>query len=399
MKPERTVLTVTEITRRIKLALESGFSSVVVQGELSNVRLHSSGHLYFSLKDEGAQLSGVMWRSKVSALSIDPADGMKVIITGRVTVYEVRGSYQLEAYSIRPVGAGELQAAFERLKQKLAEEGLFDVERKRPLPQFPETIGIITSPTGAVIRDIMNILRRRFPAVEVILLPVRVQGSGAPGEIAGAIAEFNRFKRLDVIVLARGGGSMEDLWAFNEESVARAIAASHVPIVSAIGHETDFTIADFAADLRAPTPSSAAELVVPDRRAVVDSIRNNWYTMHSLMVQLLESYRKQIRHLLGSYSFNKPVDRLRQFAQRVDELENKLFSLMSHRLTLTYVKVKALSARLSSINPDSVLRRGYTMVYKQGVVVPSAQGLGPGDDVSIRFHDGSVRSTVSGTKS
>lgn len=395
MKTERTILTVTEITRRIKQVLESGFSSVVVQGELSNVRLHSSGHLYFSLKDEGAQLSGVMWRSKVAGLSIDPADGMKVVITGRLTVYEVRGNYQLEAYSIRPVGVGELQAAFERLKQKLAEEGLFDADRKRPLPQFPVTIGIITSPTGAVIRDIMNILWRRFPAVEVILLPVRVQGTGSAGEIAAAIAEFNRFGSLDVIILARGGGSIEDLWPFNEEIVARAIANSPVPIVSAIGHETDFTIADFVADLRAPTPSSAAELVVPDRRSVVDSIRNNWYTMHSLMVQMLESYRKQIRHLLGSYSFNKPVDRLRQFAQRVDELENKLFSLMSYTLSLTSLKVKALSDRLSSVNPDAVLKRGYTMVYKRGVVLQSAQGLVPGDDLSIRFHDGRVHSTVS----
>lgn len=394
MKSEHTILTVTEITRRIKKVLESGFSSVVVQGELSNVRLHSSGHLYFSLKDEGAQLSGVMWRSKVADLPVAPSDGMKVVITGRLTVYEVRGNYQLEAYSIRSVGVGELQATFERLKQKLAEEGLFDVKRKGPLPRFPETIGVITSPTGAVIRDILKILRRRFPGVEVILLPVRVQGTGAADEIAGAIAEFNRFAKLDVIILARGGGSMEDLWPFNEENVARAIAGSRLPIISAIGHETDFTIADFVADVRAPTPSSAAELVVPDRRAIVDSIRNNWYTMHGLMVQMLESHRKQIRHLLGSYSFNKPVDRLRQFSQRVDEIENKLFSLMSHRVSLASVKVKALGDRLSSINPDSVLRRGYTMVYRGDVVVQSVRSLVHGDDLSIRFRDGRVHATV-----
>ncbi|MEK7671074.1 MAG: exodeoxyribonuclease VII large subunit, partial [Bacteroidota bacterium] len=242
-KPERKVLTVTELTKRIKQTLETGFSSVTIEGEISNFKFHSSGHMYFALKDSGATISAVIWRSRVPFLSFTPEDGMKVVATGRITVYEVRGNYQIDITSMRPLGVGELQVAFEKLKRKLAAESLFDEEHKKPLPEFPERIGIVTSETGAALQDMLHILRRRFPAVEVILYPVRVQGAGAGNEIAQAIADFNRFGEVDVLIVGRGGGSLEDLWAFNEEVVARAIYKSKIPIISAVGHEIDFTIA------------------------------------------------------------------------------------------------------------------------------------------------------------
>src|SRR5450830_1303089 len=262
MAEEKNILSVTEITHRIKGVLEMGFSEVWVQGEISNCKNHSSGHLYFTLKDGSASLSAVMWRSRVAQLLFRPNDGMKVIVWGNITVYEPRGNYQIDCLQIQPVGIGELQLAFDRLKQKLSAEGLFDEAHKKPLPEYPEKIGIVTSPTGAAIQDMLNILARRFPALEVIVAPVKVQGIGAAEEIAEAIQDLNSLSDIDVIIVGRGGGSLEDLWAFNEEVVARAIYSSRIPIVSAVGHEIDFSISDFVADLRAPTPSAAAELVV-----------------------------------------------------------------------------------------------------------------------------------------
>ncbi|HXX64370.1 MAG TPA: exodeoxyribonuclease VII large subunit, partial [Bacteroidota bacterium] len=286
-------LTVTELTRHIKQVLELGFPQLSVQGEVSNFKRHTSGHVYFTLKDEGAQLSCVLWRSRAATMHFLPGDGLKVVASGRISVYEVRGSYQLDVQSIRPVGVGELQAAFERLKKKLAEEGLFDEARKRALPPFPRRIGIITSATGAVLHDMMNVFRRRFPSLEVILSAVRVQGAGASEEIVQALDAFNEFGPPDVVILARGGGSLEDLWPFNEEPVARAIARSRAPVVSAVGHETDFTIADFVADLRAPTPSAAAELVVPDRRELLENVSDSWYRMHQAVEDILRSQKER----------------------------------------------------------------------------------------------------------
>jgi len=272
--------TVTELTRRIKQVLEAGFTSVVVVGEISNLKQHSSGHVYFTLKDENSQLSAVLWRSRVQHVAVMPRDGMKVIVSGRITVYEVRGTYQIDVASISPLGAGELQMAFERLKEKLAAEGLFQRDRKKPLPEYPERIGIVTSRTGAVLHDMVHVFRRRFPALTLVLVPVRVQGAGAAEEIARAVRDLNACGTVDVIIVARGGGSLEDLWAFNEEVVARSIVSSRIPVVSAVGHEVDFTIADFVADLRAPTPSAAAEIVVKDRTAVLEILRDFVYTMH-----------------------------------------------------------------------------------------------------------------------
>jgi len=390
--------TVSELTRSIKVLLEGTLPPVAVMGELSNVKLHSSGHLYFTLKDESSQISGVMWRSRVAGLTFQPADGMKVLVSGRVTVYEVRGVYQLDANSLRPAGAGELQMAFDALKQKLSAEGLFDSARKRALPRLPSRIGIVTSTTGAVLQDILTVLRRRYPLVTVVVNPAKVQGEGAASEIARALAEFNEFGALDVIIVARGGGSLEDLWAFNEEVVARAIAASRIPVVSAVGHETDFTIADFVADLRAPTPSAAAEMVVPDRRAILEIVRDSWYSIGSSMEEALTVRRDTIRHLLASYAFNRPVDALRQSSQRVDELMRSLARAGSHYLALTDSRLAGLRDRIAALDPALALKRGYVMVLRDGRIVGSSLGLAADDNVDLRFHDGMVHSTVTGSE-
>jgi exodeoxyribonuclease VII large subunit len=389
------VLTVSQLTKRIKQVLETGFASVSVQGEISNFKYHTSGHMYFAIKDSGATIAAVIWRSRVPFLSFTPEDGMKVVATGRITVYEVRGVYQLDVTSMRPVGAGELQIAFEKLKRKLAAEGLFDAEHKKPLPKYPERIGVVTSETGAALQDLLHVLRRRFPAVEVILMPVRVQGAGAGIEIAEAIKDFNRYGAVDVLIVCRGGGSIEDLWAFNEEVVARAIYHSRIPVISAVGHEIDFTIADFVADLRAPTPSAAAELVVPDRKAVLDTLRNYWYTMHENVQDVVNSRKERIRNLLQSYSFNRPLDLLRQYSQRVDELERSMTSAMTHRFSILKARSESLRHQLVALDPTLVLRRGYAIVRKEGRVVSSRHALKSADEISITFHDGSVSSRVS----
>ncbi len=394
MNTTQSTYTVSEVTRRIKQMLEAGFSSVTVQGELSNCRVHTSGHMYFTLKDESSQISGVMWRSRVPSLTFSPQDGMKVVVAGRVTVYEPRGAYQLDAASMRPLGVGELQIAFEKLKQKLAAEGLFDVSRKRPLPEFPGCIGIVTSATGAAFHDMLTVFRRRFPAVAVILRPARVQGEGAALDISEGIDEFNRYGGIDLIIVGRGGGSLEDLWAFNEEVVARAIAASRIPVVSAVGHEVDFTIADFVADLRAPTPTAAAELVVKDRRALLELLRNSVYTMRDSIGSMLGERRSHIRAMVKSYAFNRPVDSFRQRSQRFDELSRLLHTATDHRLALTKSYADALLQRISSLNPRQVLRRGYAVVLREGEYIGTRSALRPHDRVEIEFHDGSVRSEI-----
>jgi exodeoxyribonuclease VII large subunit len=320
---------------------------------------------------------------------------MKVIVNGRLTVYEVRGNYQIEVGSMRPLGVGELQLAFEYLKRKLAGEGLFDIDHKKALPEFPERIGIVTSPTGAALQDMLNVLRRRFPGVEVILKPVKVQGTGAAEEVANAIDDFNAYGDVDVLIVGRGGGSLEDLWAFNEEVVARAIYRSRIPVVSAVGHEVDFTIADFVADLRAPTPSAAAELVVRDRVALLDIVRENWYTLHDRMLEMLRYRKENISHLLKSYSFNKPLDLLRQFSQRVDELERGMAAGIGHRFAMIKAAGESLHRRIQALHPDLVLKRGYAIVYKDEKIVGSCKILDPRDVIDVKFHDGIVRSTVS----
>lgn len=383
-------LTVSQLTSLIKQFLEGTFPRIWVEGEISNSRLHSSGHFYFTLKDEGAQISGVMWKSRVAALSFKPEDGMKVQVKGSITVYPPRGNYQIDASSLQPLGVGELQMAFERLRQKLKSEGLFDTDRKRPLPPFPSRIGLVTSPTGAALHDIRSVLTRRFPMVEVVLAPVRVQGAGAAEEIARAIGELNEYGKLDLMIVGRGGGSLEDLWAFNEEVVARAIFASRIPVVSAVGHEIDFSIADFVADLRAPTPSAAAEIVVPDRVELLESLRNLWYTADRSVRDMVSDAQVRIESLLSSYSFNRPRDILRQYTQRVDELERSLLITARHMFDRVQQRHLSLLQRLESLSPRSVLARGYAIVHRDGGVISRSAELSTGDRTTVEFHDGTV---------
>ncbi len=386
--------TVSELTRRIKQMLETGFASVVVVGEISNLKHHTSGHVYFTLKDETSQLSAVLWRSRVQNLPLMPRDGMKVIVTGRITVYEVRGTYQIDVASIKPLGAGELQMAFERLKEKLSGEGLFDGSRKKPLPQYPERIGIVTSKTGAVLHDMMHVFGRRFPALTILLVPVRVQGAGAAEEIAQAVRDLNAFGNVDVVIVARGGGSLEDLWAFNEEVVARAIAASRIPVVSAVGHEVDFTIADFVADLRAPTPSAAAEIVVKDRAAILEILRDFAYTMHESLASRLKQHREHIGYLLKSHAFNRPIDLLHSHSQHVDELTRSMVAFTSHRYALSASQLRGIGQRLAALDPTLTLKRGYAVIRKNGKIISTAVHLHTDDDVTISLHDGDVPSRI-----
>jgi exodeoxyribonuclease VII large subunit len=394
MATDSTVLSVSELTRRIKGVLETGFTRLAVQGEISNFKRHSSGHLYFTVKDESAQLQAVMWRSRAANLVFTPQDGMKVIVRGNITVYEVRGVYQIDVAQIQPLGVGELQIAFEQLKQKLAAEGLFDAGHKRPIPEYPESIGIVTSKTGAALQDIVNIISRRFPAVELILYPVKVQGVGAAEEIASAIREFNAFGKVDVLIVGRGGGSLEDLWAFNEEVVARAIYASRIPVISAVGHEIDFTIADFVADLRAPTPSAAAELAVRNGAELVEIVRNFHYTAQQIVADRIASERKNVGTLLRSHSFNKPVDLVRRYSQQLDELRQTLARSMVHRVELIRQNLVSLRQRVTSVNPDMILKRGYVMVVRDGSLVTRARELRKDDLVRMKFDDGDVPAKV-----
>jgi exodeoxyribonuclease VII large subunit len=335
-----------------------------------------------------------MWRNRVASLFFTPQDGMKIAVRGRITVYEIRGVYQIDVAQLQPLGVGELQMAFERLKQRLSSEGLFAVEHKKTLPRYPRVIGIVTSPTGAAIRDILNVIRRRFPAIEIILSPVNVQGEGAAHEIAQAIDEMNEFGHVDVMIIGRGGGSLEDLWAFNEEVVARAIYTSRIPTISAVGHEIDFTIADFVADLRAPTPSAAAELVVPDYHEILENLRNFQYTIRQIISEIISAQKENIRSLLRSYSFNRPHDVVRQYSQKLDELKRALSSSVRQHVTLSLQRAASLRQRLESLNPATVLERGYAMVFRDETVVSSAQLLQSSENVQIRFHDGEVPARI-----
>jgi exodeoxyribonuclease VII large subunit len=400
MATDQPIISVSELTRKIKGVLEMGFSQVLVSGEISNFKRHTSGHLYFTLKDEAAQIQAVMWRGRAMGLFFTPQDGMKVVVRGSITVYEVRGIYQIDVVQIQPMGVGELQLALERLKKKLMAEGLFEPEHKKPLPKYPERIGIVSSPTGAAIHDMLTIIGRRCPPVEILLCPVAVQGEGAAEEIAQAVRDLNRHGKLDpanavdVIIVGRGGGSLEDLWAFNEEIVARAIYDSKIPVISAVGHEVDFTISDFVADLRAPTPSAAGELVVPDKSEILELLRNSCYTMNQTIAERISASREKVVSLIRSYHFNKPLQLQREYSQRVDELERTLVTTLAHRFTLLHNHATQLHKRLQSLNPDQVLKRGYTMVYRDGKIVESARRLQTQDEIDVKFRDGDVTSTV-----
>lgn len=392
----RRIYTITEITREIKQVLESSFPPIWVEGEISNFKKHSSGHMYFVLKDENAQIPAVMWRGHNSRLFFTPQDGMKVIAFGNLSLYEKRGAYQYDITKLQPAGIGELQLAFEQLKQKLREEGLFNPEYKKAIPQFPEYVGIVTSPTGAALRDLVSVFSRRFPGVQLILAPVRVQGEDAAEEIAQAIKNFNEYGNIDVLIVGRGGGSLEDLWPFNEEVVARAIFASEIPIISAVGHEIDFSIADFVADLRAPTPSAAAELAVRDRVDLSEGIKNNMSRVYQILFERIAHYKEKVTHLQNSYALRRPSDVIKQHQQRLDELVRSIEIQFQHVINSQKQEVASLQKQLISLSPDSILKRGYALCFKDqdGKLVKNTSDVSIDDHVKIQFYRGQLKSKV-----
>lgn len=389
------IYTVSEITQEIKELLEFNLPTLWVQGELSNFVRHSSGHLYFSLKDQDAQLSGVMWRSRAATLSFEPQNGMKLNVYGSIRVYEKRGSYQIDVINMMPAGIGDLQMMFDALKEKLYAEGLFDESFKKPLPKFPERIGIITSPTGAALQDILNILNRRYPSAHKILRPTLVQGDGAAADIAAAVHEFNDYADVDVLIVGRGGGSLEDLWAFNEEIVACAIFNSRIPIVSAVGHEIDYTISDFVADFRAPTPSAAAEIVAPDAAELVNNI-DRLKTRCALAVSSeLEFTREHLKRLQHRYAFRRPMDAILQKRQHVDDLFHLIQSNSQRTLSNLHEKLNFYGARIHAAHPMHILNRGYAIVQNSnGDVIRTTSQFEPNDELIVSLAKGAFTGVV-----
>ncbi len=387
------VLSVTALTRGLSDLVEDHYDDVWVEGELSNFTRAASGHCYFTLKDEEAQIRCVMWRYLTKNIFFEPEEGLQVRVNGHASVYERRGDLQIQAQAMRKAGKGAQQEAYERLKQKLKAEGLFDTDRKQPLPSFPETIGVVTSGQGAALQDILSVLDRRFPPAQVVLCPVAVQGLDAPQEIADAIAAFNDVpadsaQRPDLLIVGRGGGSTEDLWAFNEERVARAIAASSLPVVSAVGHESDTAISDFVADERAATPSMAAEIAVPDRRDVAERIRGLHDRLREVVARRLSDGRQRVDALVSSRAFHSPVRRLENAQQQLDQLIRRLERSGEHLLDQARARLEQLRSRLAAVDPEAPLRRGYVYPTRDGAPVPSARALHTGDRVALRFADG-----------
>lgn len=382
---------VSELTRYLRDLLESdqNLQDLWVQGEVSNLSKPRSGHLYFTLKDSASALRCVMWRNTVLRQDYIPSDGDAVEVHGSINIYEAGGQYQLYADLIRPAGEGALYQEFLRLKARLEEEGLFDPERKRPIPRWPNKIGIVTSPTGAALRDMLNTLRRRYPIPVVILAPTQVQGTEAPAGIVAALEKLNRLVHPDVILVARGGGSIEDLWAFNDERVARAIAASVAPVISGVGHETDFTIADFVSDLRAPTPTAAAELATPNRDDLMVALNELAARMGRSVRTVLDSRRWELNRVENRLALRSPQTRILSDRQRLDEITHRAGIALTHRLQLQRTHLRGLEQRLVSLNPLVVLRRGYAMVtLPDGRIVRSVNQVQSGDWLNVQVSDG-----------
>ena len=421
MSTGRAVLTVSELTRRLQETLEERFPAVWIEGEISNYRLYGSGHAYFTLKDADSQIRAVLFRNRGRRIKFEPADGLHVMAFGSIEVYPQRGEYQLVIELLEPKGLGALQLAFEQLKARLQAEGLFDQARKRELPRFPRKIGIVTSPSGAAIRDMLRVIGRRFGELHIVIAPCRVQGDGAAEEIAQGLRDLNALGGVDIIIVGRGGGSLEDLWAFNEEAVARAIAASKVPVVSAVGHEVDFTISDFVADLRAPTPSAAAELVVREKQAVVDSLvqlraRLERFAARPLrdlerrVDELTTRLRREMRGELGraghrvalatrALRASDPVARVAGDRHRLESLQSRLVTALTRRRDRARYSLRSAVGRLDSLSPLAVLGRGYSLTRTPtGEVVHSPAQVQIGDAIRVLLHRGSLDAHVTDTK-
>jgi len=433
------IYSVSEVTGDVKSILEAAFDSIWVEGEISNLRIPNSQHAYFILKDKNSQIRCVLFKGYRTGLKFKPEDGDHVLLFGRVTVYEARGEYQVIVEHLEPRGLGALQKAFEKLKIQLAEEGLFEEEKKKPIPKYPWKVGVITSATGAVVRDILNIIKRRNPKVSIMVVPVKVQGKGAAEEIAEAIQQMNRMENIDVLIMGRGGGSIEDLWAFNEEVVARAIAKSIVPVVSAVGHEVDFTIADFVSDLRAPTPSAAAELVVPILNDINKELNRLAKKLLETLSNEIENYKELLGRLMGRRFFREPTNIFNLHSQHLDDLNNRLFRGLNQWVVLQEQKLSGMIRQLAHLNPEknmnllknnliifehrlsqnmksimrlkterfdgtlknlnalsplAILDRGYSITNFRGKAITESIELQQGDSVDIQLAKGQLECTV-----
>ena len=395
------VLSISQLNEYIrgKLDHDTLLNGVAVRGEISNYKMYPSGHHYFTLKDENSQLKCVMFKGNAMRLRFRPDNGVKVIAMGKISVYPRDGVYQLYCTSMTMDGIGDLYAAFEQLKAKLAAQGLFDPAHKKPIPKYPGTIGIITSSAGAAIHDMLRILRKRYPLTQVRLLPVRVQGAEAPGEIAAAIRYANYYRLADLLIVGRGGGSIEDLWAFNDEQVAYAIYESHIPVISAVGHEPDVTISDYVADLRAATPSNAAELAVQDRQALEQNLDAMNAAMATALSRQLRAARQHLDVLSKSAALQSPMGYLQQRQKSLQMLQNRLVAAENQCISRNNQRYIALTAKLDAMSPLKVLTRGYAMAQTEGgEVVRSVAQVNPGDQINVSFSDGSLLATVTDVK-
>lgn len=428
LSPKKHIFTVSEITQDIKLVVENTFERVWVEGEISNFRPSSSGHFYFSLKDDKALINAVLFNAASNKnIKFKIEDGLKVICFGKIEVYAPYGKYQIIIEEIEPKGIGNLQLAFEQLKIQLEKEGLFDPKHKKPIPYLPKNIGIVTSPTGAAIKDILEILDRRFKDVFIVINPVKVQGEAAAGEIAQAIEEFNQFNqrsdisnKIDVMIVGRGGGSIEDLWAFNEEVVARAIFNSKIPVISAVGHERDYTISDWVADLRAPTPSAAAELVIPRKEDLVRSLQNSVGDLKRSFFEITENFKEEIEDFLHRLQLNmlhvweldkgdfevfkkkllllNPATIIPHYKDRILDLAKQAYVRMIHSLKIKESQLEKVSEKMINLNPLNILSMGYSVTFKlpQGEIIKDAELLKTGDQIKTRLHKGELISKVTG---
>lgn len=393
------VLSVSQLNFYIKSVIEndSRLNFVFLTGEISNLTNHyRSGHIYLSLKDEKSVIRAVMFAGNARNLRFRPQNGMKVICRGRVAVYEPNGQYQMYIEDMQPDGVGALTIAFEQLKNKLAEKGFFDNANKKPIPKFPRTIGVITSPTGAAVQDIRNILSRRYPCADVVMCPVLVQGESASAQLTEAVRKLDEYNACDVIIIGRGGGSIEDLWAFNSEELASAIYECKIPVISAVGHETDFTICDFVSDLRAPTPSAGAELAVPDKDELLLFYNSQHQYVSSLVDVKMKNYSNFITDIRRRLSLVSPQSKIEKYEQRLQMLDSKAESFVNDKISKADSKIKTTAAKLESLNPVAALSRGYVIAEKDGQVISSKTRLSMDDEFSIEFSDGKIYAKVSG---
>lgn len=389
-------VSVSDLTRDIKYLIENNFQFVYLEAEISNFKNHiASGHYYFSLKDDKAQINAMMWSSRNKELTFIPDNGMKVLVKGRITIYESRGTYQIDVYELKKSGAGDLQAAYEELKRKLTEEGLFREEHKKNLPVFPERVGVITSESGAAWQDFVKVTKKRYPYVKLFLINALMQGTGSAESICKAVRTANNpFYNLDEIVITRGGGSMEDLWSFNDENLAREIFNSVIPVITAVGHEVDFTISDFVADRRAATPSNAAEIIFPDIQEIFRYLDDSGSELEKTVKYKLKNIKFALDNISGNYYFKKPADLLNENKLKIDELNKKLEVVIKEKLLKLKLFLQSSERIIRTIGPENTLKRGFAIIKKGDKIISRKAGVKSGEEVRIQFYDGEVDTNI-----